>query len=283
MRLFAALLAAASLAPVLAHAQASPVVLELYTSQGCSSCPPADALFADLARRDDVIALALHVDYWDYLGWRDAFARPRHTARQKAYAKAARSRTIFTPEMIIQGEDRLKGHAAAAIVADIAARLREPAGAALAVTREGDTIRIDVAPAGGDLAIPSPSAGRQEASGRRPRPVRRRRPRPRPPHPRTARRASRPRRDPAPSGPSSGPADIHVVRYIPEQEVAIGGGENAGQTLTYRNIVTDWKTIGQWDGRTPADFVVPDAGGGPVAVIVQQARMGPILAAARLP
>ena len=65
MRLFAALLAAASLAPVLAHAQASPVVLELYTSQGCSSCPPADALFADLARRDDVIALALHVDYWD--------------------------------------------------------------------------------------------------------------------------------------------------------------------------------------------------------------------------
>ena len=291
MRLFAALLAAASLAPVLAQAQASPVVLELYTSQGCSSCPPADALFADLARRDDVIALALHVDYWDYLGWRDDFARPRHTARQKAYAKAARSRTIFTPEMIIQGEDRLKGHAAAAIVADIAARLREPAGAALAVTREGDTIRIDVAPAGGDLGPvalggTAGSVGAPEATGA----------------PATAKAAppapadgaasfaaaSGPGASPGPSpgpasGPASGPADIHVVRYIPEQEVAIGGGENAGQTLTYRNIVTDWKTIGQWDGRTPADFVVPDAGGGPVAVIVQQARMGPILAAARLP
>ena len=121
MHRLAALLVAASLAPAAVAQQAGPVVLELYTSQGCSSCPPADALFAHLAQRDDVIALALHVDYWDYLGWKDAFARPRHTARQKAYAKAARSRTIFTPEMIVQGEDRVKGHDAAAISVLIAA------------------------------------------------------------------------------------------------------------------------------------------------------------------
>lgn len=263
MRLLAALLAAACIAPVLARAQASPVVLELYTSQGCSSCPPADALFADLAQRDDVIALALHVDYWDYLGWRDAFARPRHTARQKAYAKAARSRTIFTPEMIVQGEDRLKGHDAAAIVADIAARGGEVAGATLTVARDGDTIRIDVAPPGdplaastivGSIGAPAPEGAAEAASVASP-----------------------------DSSVTSAPADVHVVRYIPEQRVSIGGGENAGQTLTYRNIVTDWQTVGQWDGRTPADFVFRDPGDAPVAVIVQRARMGPILAAAKVP
>lgn len=58
-----------------------PVVVELYTSQGCSSCPPADALLGKLAKRDDVIALALHVDYWDYIGWKDAFASAQFTAR----------------------------------------------------------------------------------------------------------------------------------------------------------------------------------------------------------
>ena len=104
------------LAPLGAAAQTTPVVLELFTSQGCSSCPPADALLTELAGRDGVIALALHVDYWDYLGWKDEFARAGNTARQRAYAKAARSRTIFTPEMIVQGDERLKGHDATRIL-----------------------------------------------------------------------------------------------------------------------------------------------------------------------
>ena len=85
-----------------------------------------------------------------------------------------------------------------------------------------------------------------------------------PPDPRGRRGELRGRVGTRLAGPSPGPAsagiraaDIHVVRYIPEQEVAIGGGENAGQTVTYHNIVTDWQTIGQWDGRTPADFVDP--------------------------
>ncbi len=71
-----------------AMAQNGPVVVELYTSQGCSSCPPADAMLHDLAKRDDVIALALHVDYWDYIGWKDSFGSPDNTARQHAYARA---------------------------------------------------------------------------------------------------------------------------------------------------------------------------------------------------
>ena len=66
-----------------------PVVVELYTSQGCSSCPPADKILGEIAERDDVIALALHVDYWDYIGWKDSFANPAHTKRQRAYAQPA--------------------------------------------------------------------------------------------------------------------------------------------------------------------------------------------------
>ncbi|KMW57015.1 hypothetical protein AIOL_001973 [Candidatus Rhodobacter oscarellae] len=94
----------------MAQAGERAVVIELYTSQGCSSCPPADALLHELAQRDDVIPLALHVDYWDYIGWKDEFARPEHTTRQKAYAHAAGQRTIYTPQMIVGGRDHVVGY-----------------------------------------------------------------------------------------------------------------------------------------------------------------------------
>ncbi len=91
-------------------AQDRVVVVELYTSQGCSSCPPADALLSELAKRDDVIPLALHVDYWDYIGWKDEFGSPSNTRRQKAYAYAAGSRTVYTPQMIVGGVDHIVGY-----------------------------------------------------------------------------------------------------------------------------------------------------------------------------
>ncbi|HHB81142.1 MAG TPA: DUF1223 domain-containing protein, partial [Aliiroseovarius sp.] len=99
-----------SMASGQARAQERPlVVVELFTSQGCSSCPPADALLARLAQRDDVLALSMHVDYWDYIGWPDTFAQPKNTERQKAYAHAAGMRSIYTPQMIIAGKDHVIG------------------------------------------------------------------------------------------------------------------------------------------------------------------------------
>ncbi|PIV73474.1 MAG: DUF1223 domain-containing protein [Rhodobacteraceae bacterium CG17_big_fil_post_rev_8_21_14_2_50_65_11] len=98
------------LSPVQPARAQSPVVVELFTSQGCSACPPADELLADLARRDDVIALALHVDYWDYIGWADTFASPQFTLRQHAYARAEGHSMVYTPQMIIGGVTRVLGH-----------------------------------------------------------------------------------------------------------------------------------------------------------------------------
>lgn len=92
-----------------AHAQAPgtssqvKAVVELFTSQGCSSCPAADALLGRLAKRDDIIAISLPVDYWDYLGWSDTLARPEFTARQKAYAKVLGDGMVYTPQAVING------------------------------------------------------------------------------------------------------------------------------------------------------------------------------------
>ena len=179
------------------RAQPAPVVVELFTSQGCSSCPPADALLAELAGAEGVIALALHVDYWDYLGWADSFAAPKYTERQRAYAKAAKSRTIFTPQMVVQGAERLKGHDAERIRDKIEAhRMREaPVGLTLEPRRRGA-------------------------------------------------------RDPdrAAPGRGVGPADVHLVRFIPEEVVAIEAGENAGQTVTYsqhRHRLGDDRALGR--------------------------------------
>jgi hypothetical protein len=120
----------------------SPVVVELYTSQGCSSCPPADALLADLARQPGVIPLALHVDYWDYIGWKDEFAHPGFTKRQKSYAKAAGERMIYTPQMIVGGVERVVGHEPEEVSGAIARLAALPSPVRLTISREGGQIVI---------------------------------------------------------------------------------------------------------------------------------------------
>src|SRR5262249_13335355 len=84
-------------------------VVELFTSQGCSSCPAADALLERLAGRDDIVALSLSVDYWDYLGWKDTLASPKFTARQRAYARTRGDGAIYTPQMVVNGMTHVNG------------------------------------------------------------------------------------------------------------------------------------------------------------------------------
>jgi len=81
----------------------APMVVELFTSEGCSSCPPADAFMGELAQRQYVLPLSFHVDYWDYIGWKDHFADPLYTRRQYAYAEAQGSSMVYTPQMIVAG------------------------------------------------------------------------------------------------------------------------------------------------------------------------------------
>lgn len=122
------------------------VVVELYTSQGCSSCPPADAYFTTLAQDARVIPLALHVDYWDYIGWEDTFADPKFTERQKAYAQAVGSRTIYTPQMIVGGRDRVEGHQPDLVTELIREQLEAAQSVALVMQRSGDSLRIQAQP-----------------------------------------------------------------------------------------------------------------------------------------
>lgn len=95
-------------------------VVELFTSQGCSSCPTADALLGELAEQPHILALSEHVDYWDYLGWKDPFASPAHTQRQRNYALALSVRYVYTPQMIVQGTTQVAGNDKAAVMRAIA-------------------------------------------------------------------------------------------------------------------------------------------------------------------
>jgi len=111
LRRRARFVAAAALLLLAAPAQADSgkVVVELFTSQGCSSCPPADRFLAELAGRDDVIALSFHVDYWNYLGWHDPFSSAESTARQRGYRQALGLRYVYTPQMVVGGVDQAVG------------------------------------------------------------------------------------------------------------------------------------------------------------------------------
>lgn len=113
-----------------AMAEPRPAVLELYTSEGCSSCPPAETFIAELAQRPDVLPLSFHVDYWNDLGWRDIFTFADAAHRQHVYASGLRESSVYTPQAIIDGQKAFVGSDRRSILS------------ALTETREGVAIRI---------------------------------------------------------------------------------------------------------------------------------------------
>jgi hypothetical protein len=219
-------------------AQAGPgnqVVVELYTSQGCNSCPPADRLLGELANRDDLIALTFNVDYWDYLGWKDTLAQPAHTERQRHYAAALHNRSVYTPQMVIGGRQHAVGSDAAAVDAAIEAEQRHGSGRPiLALAHKDGRILVSLAAA-------------------------------------TNKRAD---------------ATVWLVRYDRRQDVPIQRGENAGNNLSYFNVVRDMRALDQWHGQAMQMDLsreeLAEGGRDGCAIIVQKGPVGPILAAARI-
>ena len=116
-----------------------PIVIELFTSQGCSSCPPADAFLGELAKRPNVVALGFHVDYWDYIGWKDPYASKLATQRQRLYAQAFDLSYVYTPQMVVNGEEQAVGSERGNVESALAkATARPPVGPSLSLALDRD-------------------------------------------------------------------------------------------------------------------------------------------------
>lgn len=132
-----------------------PTVVELFTSQGCSSCPPADRLLTELAPREDVVAIAYHVDYWDHIGWKDPFAARWATDHQRAYARVLGRGYPYTPQMVVDGTRDVVGSRAVAVGNAILASQAEASGRiALTLSRDQGNGDLVVTLPARDLAAP---------------------------------------------------------------------------------------------------------------------------------
>jgi hypothetical protein len=230
------------------------VVIELFTAQGCAACPPADRMLAEMARRPEVIALALHVDYWDYIGWADSFADPEHAERQKRYARSRGLGTIYTPQVVVMGVELLEGFRVGDVQAAVAAHLAAPREARLTLTRGADgLLHVSGMPVEPPVVIASRSAGLTLGAA-------------------TALAAP----------PPDEAHDVQLVRYRPHAQVEITAGENAGLQADYVNIVVSWQSVASWDLTGPLELSLPVTGEEPIVVLVQEPRQGAIVAAARL-
>ena len=220
-----ALLAGLLLAPP-AMAAPRPVVVEMFTSQACSSCPPADALLRRLAAADPgLLALDLHVTYWNGAAYRDPYALAAATVRQNWYAGLAGASEVYTPEAVVDGASSLVGSNGPAL------------RAAIARARGGDGIAVTVA------------AGARHVSVR------------------------------LAAGAGSGQAVL--FGYDPVHTTKVGGGENAGATLTEIDVVRSITRLGRWHGAART-LVVPRPAGARFAVLVQAAN-GAMLGVGRQP
>ncbi len=125
-----------------AAAAGRPIVVELFTSEGCSSCPPADALLAELAKRPDVLALSFHVDYWDRLGWKDPFSSAAATARQRDYAEILGTGSVYTPQIVVDGRWQAVGSDRGEVDRALAAAQGQSAAVPVGLTVAGGHARV---------------------------------------------------------------------------------------------------------------------------------------------
>ncbi|GAB5468869.1 MAG: DUF1223 domain-containing protein [Rhodospirillales bacterium] len=224
-------LGATALAAVLpvagARASAGTVVVELFTSQGCSSCPPAERLLAELTERPNFITLGYHVQYWDHIGWKDPYGDPRCQERQEAYRAWLGTRFLYTPQMVIGGRYDVVGSRRGEVEALIASDAKEPQL----------SLELTESQVGEALRLPKGSAG--------------------------------------PKG-----AQLLAVRYLDRATTEVARGENAGRTLSERNIVRDLERLTVWGGE---QRLVPLPAGRDVthgqALLLQDLETGAILAA----
>jgi hypothetical protein len=214
-------------------------VVELFTSQGCNVCPPADAFLVDLAAMEDeegLIVLGFHVNYWDYLGWADTFAEDITTSRQRGYMDAFSLRSVYTPQIVVDGTVHMAGSDRKAVMSAIMAA-QDGRMAAIAdpmVVLQEDGLYLSFERARTDLR---------------------------------------------------GKADVWVMLYDRRHDVEVLRGENAGETITYVNVVRRIDLLGIWNGKKvdfALDMEVLGSGYDGCVVIVQMPGNGPILAATRI-
>lgn len=134
------------------HAGERSIVVELFTSEGCSSCPPADALLAELAGRPDVLALSFHVDYWDRLGWKDPFSSPDAMQRQHAYANLLGLATVYTPQMVVDGRWQAVGSDRSEVEQALGSARRNRDGVPIALVVDHGRAQIMLGPGGDRVA-----------------------------------------------------------------------------------------------------------------------------------
>jgi len=256
-----------------------PIVVELYTSQGCSSCPPADALLGRLAQRPGVIALSLPITYWDMLGWKDTLATEANTRRQKAYAAAMGHGGVYTPQIIVDGVVDVVGSRAANVEAAIAQRRATVAVAVSLARAETAHLGLVVQRADGS-GEPHTAMAMVPAMPVPPVP-----PLPGDPVvPVVVTQTPQEMHIEIGAVPGTRPATVWMVHVRSAVTVRVGAGENQDRTITYHNVVGDIRAIGVYKGRALSLTLPRSAMAGlphdGVAVFVQQDGYGHIIGAA---
>ena len=251
-----------------------PVVVELYTSQGCNSCPPADALLGKLAQRPDVIALSLPITYWDMLGWKDTLASDSNTRRQKAYAMAMGHGGVYTPQIIVDGVQDIVGSRVASVEAAIDARSQQLDGALIVAEARTTELNAPHATAIGNVQPAGPAAALPLSRG------------PDPVAPVSVNETAQEMHINIGAAEGAHDATVWMFHLRSAVNVAIKSGENEGRVITYRNVVGDLRAVGVWKGSSMSLTLPRSAMSGlphdGVAIIVQQGGYGHIIGAAYL-